>query len=99
MNKQTKQAIGFLAIAGVLIWLYKTHQKNKAAVAPAALPQSSTPDSAAANFVAATYWLVGDYDPLTNTTYVYPEGNLGGGKKIAGYAKKGTRFQPSSAVV
>lgn len=29
-------------------------------------------------------WVVGGYDPLTNTTYIFPDGNLGGGTRVTG---------------
>ena len=96
MNKQTKQLVGGVLIVGVLYLLYKQYQKNKAA-APAAAPASTTSDSNTANIVGAAKWIVGGYDAVTNTTYVFPEGNLGGGRRIAGRlnVQQGQAFYPS----
>jgi hypothetical protein len=98
MTKNTKQALGAAAIVVIGYFIWKAYQKNKAsAAAPAAAAPS---DENSANIVGAGRWVVGAYDASTNETYIFPEGNMGGGKRVRGRinAPQGTMFYPSSAV-
>lgn len=98
MNKNTKQALGAVAIVVILALLYKQYKKKQTA----ALPASTTTDANSSNFAPTPTgrWIVGAYNAATNTTYIFPEGNVNGGKSVRGSigAPVGTPFYPSSAV-
>jgi hypothetical protein len=50
------------------------------------------------NFDSSGQYVVGGYNPNTNQTWIYPEGNIGGGHYVMGYvdAPQGTTFTPNS---
>jgi hypothetical protein len=50
------------------------------------------------NFTSSGKWVVGGYNPKTNQTWIFPEGNIGGGHYVMGYvnAPQGTTFTPTS---
>jgi len=49
------------------------------------------------NFDISEKYVVGGYDSNTNQTWIYPEGNIGGGHYVIGYvnAPQGTTFTPN----
>jgi len=94
MTKQTKVLLGLSAAALVGFLLYN-RKENKPKMAAAVMPASSS-----ANFLPPEYYIVGGYDASNNTTYIYPEGNMGGGVRISGRLNiiQGSRFRYNGVV-
>ena len=99
ISKQTQMIAGVAVLAVVAVMLYKKNKEKKALTAPVvggAAPAMT--DASSAGFVKEGLWSVGAYDPATNETYVFPEGNMGGGKRIKGRLNvpQGTAYRPSA---
>lgn len=93
-----QKILAVVAIVGVAAFLYQ-RKKDKTIAAGGAKP-AVMPDSSSASFAPREdggRWVVGAYDTANNETYVYPEGNRGGGKRIKGRlnVQIGTTFRPN----
>lgn len=93
-----QKILGVVAIVGIAAFLYQRNKEKNLVIGSNTKGPVMT-DAASAGFVKEGQWVVGAYDATTNETYVFPEGNIGAGKRIRGRLNvpQGTRYTPSSS--
>jgi hypothetical protein len=96
ISKQSKMILGIVGVTIVAAYLFQKNKENKLMAGPAKSPAMT--DASSVGLVKEGQWVVGGYDSQTNETYVYPEGNMGGGKRIKGRLNvpMGTRYWPAA---
>lgn len=85
MNKNTQTILGVLVVGYVGYVVYKKFiAKPKVSIGGTIPKESSFSGDESFSGLAGAKMVVGGYNAQTNQTYVYPEGNMGGGYYVKG---------------
>lgn len=97
MNKNLRMVISLVLTVGAVggvVYIYKSYKKSKMPTGGATNPENFIGRGSASK--APKAMVVGGYNAQTNQTYIYPQGNAGGGYWVNGSVNvpQGTTFTP-----